>query len=355
MSKADRRLDWIERISDKWQRRVDRLFGTESNKAVFHQGSTQDGNPAYTSGSDVYFDPAYLKAASKADIRGALIHELTHVAGVKAGTGRVETAADYARYTLNPKEDPNWRPSADVLAMADRRGDDVAYTDTKGPSVGNRNRNTVRNNLSKATPPAPLLGPGATLGYGTQAAGATTSLYERLAAIKAQKGLIKAQAIQGRADAKAAGIAGVTGAVNNALDRGILNSSIDYAGRTAALADKERMMQDVIAQKSAGLLGLGTERISAFNDFYNTMFGIQADKAAAQSEQSISAFLNDMVLGLGLGGSGGGGGSKPSGSGSTVGSALTPQQKEYLKLVLQGAIKPGLAGNLYESGPGRAI
>lgn len=354
-NKVDRRLATLRKWSSRFGPQIAELFGTSAPKATIGLGSTDDNNPAYTTGSDVFFDPAYLKRTSRADLRGALIHELTHVAGVKADTGRVETAADYARYTLNPRENPDWKPSEDVLAMAARRGDDVAaYTDTKGPRVGNRNRNSVRNNLSKATPPAPLVGPGATLGYGQQSASATTSLYERLAAIKAQKGLVKAQAIQGRADAKAAGIAGVSDAVNSALDRGILRSSVDYAGRTGALAEKERMMQDVIAQKSAGMLGLGQERIAAFNDFYNTQFGIQSQRAADQSEASIQAFMNDLVLGLGLGGGGGGGvpGAKPSGAAAA---AMTPQQLEYIKLVLAGKAKPGLMGNLYESGPGRAI
>lgn len=168
------------------------------------------------------------------------------------------------------------------------------YKNTVGPKVGNRNRNTLVNNASKASPPAPPVSPQNAVQYGGQLAQLQYSLAQRLAALRAQKGLVQGQFAMDRAGAKALGISEMAAAVNNSLDRGLLNSSIDYAGRTDALAAKETAMQQALQTKLQGLLGIRTERLDAVNQYYAGLFEVQAAKAAERADLANQAFLQGL-------------------------------------------------------------
>jgi len=169
-----------------------------------------------------------------------------------------------------------------------------------GPRAGRttgRQRNSLLNNASK-TPP-PVVGPSSAINYGQQTAAAQMTLSERLATLKAQQGLIAGQFRMDRAQVKADAIGSMAGAVNSALDRGILNSSIDYGQRAGVLSERASGIQAAVQAKLAGKLGLRTERIGAFNDYYNQLFAIQSAKSAEQQEMATQAFLNDLVMRLG--------------------------------------------------------
>jgi len=179
------------------------------------------------------------------------------------------------------------------------------------------------------------------MGYAAQTSAVTMSLYEKLAALRAGKGLVRGQFKMDRAGAKALGISEMAGAVNSSLERGIVGSSVDYSGRTGALAAKESAMQQAMQQRTMGLLGLRTERIGAMNEYYNGLFSIQAQKSAEQSEMATQAFLNDLVMMLqspasarpgGPGGRAKGPGQKPQ---QGPGGKSPDQYLELIKLLMQ--------------------
>ena len=172
----------------------------------------------------------------------------------------------------------------------------MAYTDN-GPRAGRnkgRFRNTLLNNASKAAPP-PVSAESA-VAYGGQLATAQMTLAERLAALRAQAGLVRGQFQMDRSTVRANAISGMAAAVNSSLDRGLVGSSVDAAGRTGVLAQKAADMQAAIQAKVQGLLGIRTGRISAVNDYYTQYYNIQAQKAAEQATLANQAFLNDMVM-----------------------------------------------------------
>ena len=101
-----------------------------------------------------------------------------------------------------------------------------------GPRAGRgrgRNRNSVVNNASKA----PVVSPGSAVNYGAQTANLQLVLAQRLAAMKAQAGLIRSDFLTAKAGARAEAVSGMASQVNTALDRGILGSSTDLAGRAS--------------------------------------------------------------------------------------------------------------------------
>jgi hypothetical protein len=190
------------------------------------------------------------------------------------------------------------------------------------------------------------------VGYAGQTAAVTMSLYEKLAALRAGKGLVRGQFKMDRAGAKALGISEMASAVNSSLERGIVGSSVDYAGRTGALAAKETAMQQAMQQRTMGLLGLRTQRIGAMNEYYNGLFSIQAQKSAERSEMATQAYLNDLVMMLqnpaaGRPGGGGNRGGRPGngrpgqgqGQGPLNGSGEVDADKrramELIKLLMQ--------------------
>jgi hypothetical protein len=122
------------------------------------------------------------------------------------------------------------------------------------------------------------------------------TLADRLAALRAQGGLVRGQFQMDKAQVKADAIAGMASAVNSSLDRGMLGSSVDAAGRTGVLAQKASGMQAAIQAKIQGLLGIRTGRIQAANDYYTQLYDIQARKAAEQATLANQAFLNDLVM-----------------------------------------------------------
>ena len=164
-----------------------------------------------------------------------------------------------------------------------------------------RQRNSLINNASHqgAAAGPPLLSPGQTTAFGMQLANAELSLSQRLALIKAQKGVIGAQFKMDRAGVRADRISGMASAVNSSLDRGILNSSIDYSNRSGVEAEAARGLAEAQMAKIQGKLGLRGDRIQAFNEYYTTQYQVASQQAAAEAEAANQAFINDLVMRLG--------------------------------------------------------
>lgn len=174
-----------------------------------------------------------------------------------------------------------------------------SYT-TNGPRAGRstgRQRNTLINNASRVPPPP--VSPGSAVAFGGQLAAAQMTLAQRLAAIRAQKGIIQGQFRMERAGVKSQAIAGISGAVNAALEAGTVGSSFDLEQRTGVRAEQAAGVQAAIQSRLQGLLGLRLERLGAVNEFYTTQFDIQARRAAEQAELANQAFLQDLVMRLG--------------------------------------------------------
>jgi hypothetical protein len=172
----------------------------------------------------------------------------------------------------------------------------MAYTDN-GPRAGRnrgRFRNTLLNNASKAAPPP--VSPESAVAYGGQIATAQMTLADKLAALRAQTGLVRGQFQMDKAGVQANAIAGMASAVNSSLDRNMVGSTVDTAGRVGVLAEKASGMQAAIQAKIQGMLGVRTSRIQAANDYYTQLYDIQARKAAEQATLANQAFLNDLVM-----------------------------------------------------------
>lgn len=169
-----------------------------------------------------------------------------------------------------------------------------------GPRAGRgagRARNTLRNNASKTLPPP--VTPGSAVAFSGQLGVAQMTLAQRLAALRAGKGVIQGQFRMERAGIRAGRIAGQVGAVNQALEAGTVGSSFDLETRARVDADAAAGMQAAIQARVQGLLGLRLDRISATNEFYTTAFDIQARRAAEQAELANREFLEDLVMRLG--------------------------------------------------------
>lgn len=167
----------------------------------------------------------------------------------------------------------------------------------EGPRVGNRNRQTLRNNASKSAYPggyqAPVSSAGA-VGYGDQLAAARYQYLSQLAALKAQRPQIAQQFGVAVTDARSAAVGNMAGAVGNALDRGVVGSSQDLANRSGVIAERQRAIADAQAQRATAKLGLAQQAMGLRGDYYNQLASIQNAMAQEQMANTIMAFQNDQ-------------------------------------------------------------
>jgi hypothetical protein len=183
----------------------------------------------------------------------------------------------------------------------------MAYT-VNGPRAGRstgRQRNTLVNTASKT--PLPVVSPQSAVGYGAQAGQTQNQLFMRLAQYRRGLGQVQAKFRMDRAAAAAAARQGAVSVENQALDRGILGSSIQAGQMVGVRADKAQAIQMAVQARNEGRFGLESERIAAYNDYWNSFFQQQAQKRAEQATMANEAFLRDLVLRQGdeSGGAGG--------------------------------------------------
>lgn len=308
------RLGLAQRLATKFGPKIANLLGLESAMPTsITAGQLRPGEMANSVyGGGITFDKDFLKNTSRQDFRGALIHEMTHVEGGAYGhDARAETMADYARYALNPRENPEWHPSAAVLAMAEKRGD---VGQPNGPRAGHttgRNRNSLVNNASHgAQVGVPVVSPSSALSYGQQIADATQAKYAVLANIAQSKAALRSDWRTGMADVKLARKEGQVAAEGDALGRGIVGSSSDLASRSSVDSQSARAALDVMRTKSTGMLSLQQDRLTAQQTYLQQLYAVLAAKAAEQSGMAVDAFNSGSVLRPQ--GTGGGGGANTS-------------------------------------------
>lgn len=207
----------------------------------------------------------------------------------------------------------------------------MAYT-VNGPRAGRGTRranNTLAHNASKTslTPPSgaggavppPPVSPDSAAAYAGQMSALQLQLAQRLAAGRAQRGILQGQFRMDKAGIRADEIAGLSAAEGDAADRGVLGSSADLQQRIGVQSQAAAGVNQAIQSKVQGILGIKLDRIAATNDYYTGVFDIAARKAAEQANAANQAFLQDLVMRLGdetaPGGPGGrfgrGGGASP--------------------------------------------
>lgn len=291
---AGGRVKLFQKVEQKFGGRIADLFGIDRRPVNFSVGKVGGDAVAVTQGQNITFDPQYLKNASRADIRGATIHELTHaygMGGLYGKSNKTETYADYARYALN-RGDPGWDPSREVREMAERRGDMANNAGSNGPRAGagtGRNRDTTINNASKSSGYNPYVSVGGAFGASQQLADARYQQLLQLAQLKAQKSALKGAFVEGRSEARANQVQGMADTVNASLESGGYGSSVDFQGRAAVDAEKVAEMNRLRQERTLGKLGIQQGKLEANNQYAQTVAGIQQGLA----EEKYNS-LNDM-------------------------------------------------------------
>ena len=220
-------------------------------------------------------------------------------------------------------------------------------TPNNGPRPGKgsgRKRNTLANNASKQNPfPTPMLGPANATALGSERAMLQQTLFEQLASLRAQKGLVQGQFKMDVAGVKANERDAMVGAEENAIGRGILGDSADATARIGVTAEAAAGLAEARRTRGIGLLQHRQGRLQAFGDYTRGLFDIQARKAAAQAEMASDALLRDAVLRAGdESETGGMWGASPAGA--------TGNRVVDLAMTQRGA--PYVFGSLNPFGPG---
>lgn len=292
-SRVSRRLQLAEQLATKYAPQIGKLFGLQTTLPTSIGISSLNGDAAQASyNGGVTFDRKFLRTTSRKDFKGALIHELTHVAGAGYGTDRAETLADAAREVLGPN-DPNWSPSAAAAKAAERLG--MTYKapgPTPGRHPGQRRRNTGTQDQSKVA--MGVLGPSAQAGYAQQALALQQSYTAALAGIKASGASTRAEAKSARADIRANRIGGTVAAEADALARGGVGSSADMVARAGVVAEAGTATADVIAARNSQLAQLKIQGMQANADYQLGLGSLATDKAAAEAELAAQRLQNDM-------------------------------------------------------------
>lgn len=170
--------------------------------------------------------------------------------------------------------------------------------------TGHRANNTQIHNAGKK-PPAPtwlggppqaaLASPTSQLGYANQISGLQTTYAGALALQKATIAKARSDAILARQAAKSTAVAGMAGTVNNALDRGLLGSSIDLNGRADVLTQLGAAKQAALGAKTATIGAARADTIGAMGDYYLGLGQVQSQQAMDAAELSIDAYKNDQL------------------------------------------------------------
>lgn len=298
---AGGRIKLFQKVEQNFGGRIADLFGIKKLPVNFSVGKVGGDAVAVTQGQNITFDPDYLRDASRADIRGATIHELTHAYGMGGLYGKgnkTETYADYARYALN-RGDPGWDPSREVREMAERRGDMANNAGSNGPRAGagtGRNRDTTVNKASKATPYNPYMSVGGSFGAGQDLATARYNQLLQLAQLKAQKSQLKGAFKEGRADARAGQVQGMADTVNASLESGGFGSSVDYQGRTGVNAAYQEEVAGLRQDRALGKLDIQNQKLGVNAEYAQAVAAIQ-QRMAEERYNSLNGQFSSNLYG----------------------------------------------------------
>ena len=115
----------LQKLLDEYWERVLRMTGMDPSTPMPNVAIGDLGeNPAATSAVGITFDADYLKNASLADIRGAMVHEATHAAYNVDTSGNpqarkiIEPLADAIRYQITGTAG-GWQPSEEARRLVD--------------------------------------------------------------------------------------------------------------------------------------------------------------------------------------------------------------------------------------------
>lgn len=306
---------------------VEDIFGTRITGMV---GGNLNGlriafgnNGTYSSGNQVTVDRQQWNQADRRDQLGMLVHEFTHVATRNQGLGgddpnrawganSVEQGADAVRYALLGSHGI----SSETLGAAKRIANREGWTDMNqgggkmGPGLpglgagGGRMRNTMANVLSKnkvdysnpgGSAALPALSPQATAAYYGQLSSMMSGLQSKLQGYRLQRQGLKAGFQETRAGAKSQAIADMSGAVGDAIGRGVLNSSADLSARSGVRATQAQTVSDARNQL---LQGLAQTRLSAQQDIIANQQGMQQLQAnyVAQQQEALAQELQQNAI-----------------------------------------------------------
>lgn len=285
-------------------------------------------------GGGITFDKQFLRTADRKDFRGALIHELTHTQDKNYLGDKAETRADLARFMLNPKETADWKPSADVRAMARDRGDMAEYRGGK-VGEGNRRREGQGNKESKKVPGAggktpgaaalPAMTPAQTAAYYDQLSGLYQTYQNQLMDLRQQRVGLRTAFKTQRTDIRGEMIGGLADAQNAGIERGTLGGSAQAQGEIGIRAEAEQARS---AAKNEMLQGLAYNRIAqtqAATDYFAGGAALRAQQLAQQQEQLATALQNNTMISDSESRRGGTNGGNGSGGGAGA------QEKRHLR------------------------
>lgn len=134
----------------------------------------------------------------------------------------------------------------------------------------------------------PPLSPSSAYSSATQAAGARAGYLETLAALRQNQALARGTLRTNISDARLQKIADVQGAANNALDRGIGNSSIDLGGRAQAWVQFARNRAAAQQQYAQSGIQDRLTAIGARGQMNATLAGISAQDSIERQSAALS-------------------------------------------------------------------
>lgn len=298
----------LQKLARRVQRRygadITGLVGGNLRGATFRFGNTNVGE---TTGQQVTFSRDWWNQADRRDRRGAIIHELTHVATRNQGLGGddpnkawadngIETGADAVRLALVGKHgiNPDSLPGAQRIARQSGWLGDNMGTGNGGPPNGNvrRKRNTLANSQYPQGYQAPVSQGSSSQSAATLAQSRYTYLAQ-LAALRQQVQTGRADKVDAFAAARTQRVGDTAAAANAAADRGGFGSSIDYQGRAGAVAQEGLNRQAAISALTQTKLGAQTGALDARSSYFQTQAQVAAAMAAEREANTISAFADN--------------------------------------------------------------
>jgi general stress protein YciG len=284
-----------------------RLVGGDLNNVRFVRGDVGVANADAGAGV-ITVDPDWLKSTNRVDFRGAIIHELTHVArgpdrnyntNKEWGDRKEEIVADAVRYSLLG-EKGGWDVSGKSRRFAEEKGwTNMAGTQggQTGPSLpgqgkfGGRMRNTMGNLLSHnqtnyknpgGAAALPMLDPAATANYYNQLGGLYAEYQNQLQQLKLQRVGARAGFKSAIEQIKSDKVAGIAQAQGNAMERGVLGSSSDLSARAGVRGAAETARQQALMQRRLAVQGSYLQEQQAGISYYQNVQAMEADKLAQQ-------------------------------------------------------------------------
>ena len=310
------RLSGLERLLPRVTRRVERVTGQSIG------GVSLEYNPALSiagaAGSTIGFNRETLAGMTRREAKGVLAHELSHVVTSGGGAGeRVnESYADAvrARLGLGAGAGYNYKPetlfgklsgsefqtlSGNLAAgnySAEAVRDMARGTDGNGPTNGNnnrpnnRNRDTTVNNASHGAGTPPPVSVGTAFNSAAAMAAARMGLAGQLSGLRADAGLVRGQYTTALGQIRANRISATGEAEADALERGIVGSSVDAQQRASAVTEAGAARVDARYQRNAALMGLRRDAMAARIGYTQSVQEIAQAKAAEQTQIAIAEF-----------------------------------------------------------------